>query len=410
MLDEIIGSNLHRFGFIIRKMGKILDYIVKKGDGNYFCYTTNKVSLDTQDNDVLNYDDKPASSCSTSKIAESDLSRVHTVRINQRLIDSSRPIFRYFLDGSRHIYKVDDMAIGKKIFPILAGQIIVGCCERVDRDTFLPCGHIVPKIVISLPDDFDIDDEGEDFCKLYCDGINEELAQSKHLESAGIRIDKILLYATDRKSIYNSDKDNYKNRATAKIQSEMTDDEQRLVDSLCKQNKLDDEHYLLKDGSLQYNPSFSNFDKEDRTMQRENFRYVIGVSKSFDPELIPDFEGHRLSRTIAGLRPFERTKAYRYISEANGVQYAVWYLRLRKHDFRETNFSDIVKCEMVIINEDTQIETDLINTISANLIKEAYPVCFGNDTRWANHLYPIYLTETFCKSRYYNSDIILNLF
>ena len=66
--------------------------------------------------------------------------------------------------------------------------------------------------------------------------------------------------------------------------------------------------------------------------------------------------------------------------------------------------------EMVIINEDEQIDTDLINTISANLIKEAYPVCYGNDTRWANHLYPVYLTETFCKSKYYNSDIILNLF
>ena len=26
-------------------MGKILDYIVKKGEGNYLCYKTNKVSL-----------------------------------------------------------------------------------------------------------------------------------------------------------------------------------------------------------------------------------------------------------------------------------------------------------------------------------------------------------------------------
>ena len=202
---------------------------------------------------------------------------------------------------------------------------------------------------------------------------------------------------------------NYKNRGTAKIQSEMTDEEQRLVAKLCEQNRLDDEHYLIKDGSLEYSPSYSNAHKIDKTMLRENYRFVVGVSKSFDPELIPDFEGHRLSKTIAGLKPFERTKAYRYTSEANGIEYAVWYLRLRKSDFRETNFSDVVKCEMVIINEE-QIDTDLINLISANLIKEAYPVCYGADTRWANHLYPVYLTETFCKSKYYNNDIILNLF
>jgi hypothetical protein len=64
------------------------------------------------------------------------------------------PIFRYFLDGSRHTYKVDDIAIGKKIFPIVAGQVIVGCCERKDRDTFKKF-DISSRIVIVMPDDFD---------------------------------------------------------------------------------------------------------------------------------------------------------------------------------------------------------------------------------------------------------------
>ena len=390
-------------------MGKILDFIVQKGEGNYVCYKTNKITLDVTDNDILSYDDKPASNKSASKFAETDLSRVHTIKIDERLMRISRPIFHFFLDGSRHVYKVDDMAIGKNIFPILAGQIIVGCCERIDRDTFRPC-HMSHKIVMSLPDDFDVDDVGEDFCRLYCEQINEELSKIPYIQSSSIRIDKILLYNTDKKDKYKKDKDNYKSRGTAIIQAEMTDEEQNLVSLLCSQNQLDDEHYLIKDGSLEYNPRFSNFDREDKTMFRENYRYVVGVSKSFDPELINNFEGQKLARTIANLQPFERTKAYRYTSEANGVEYAVWYLRLRKSDFRETHFSDIVKCEMVLINEDDSIDTDLINLISANIIKEAYPVCFGNDVRWANHLYPIYLTETFCKSKYFNNDIILNLF
>lgn len=390
-------------------MGKILDFIELKGDGKYHCYKTNKVSLDVTDNDILSYDDKPASSKSTSKIAESDLSRISTIDIDERLISMSRPIFHFFLDGSRHVYKVDDMAIGQKIFPVLAGQIVVGCCERIDRDTFKPY-KVNLKIVMSLPDDFDVDDDGDDFCRYFCEQINDEISQTPFVRVANIKIDKILLYKTDKKDKYNKDKDNYKSRGTAKIQSEMTDEEQRLVSFLCENNRLDDEHYLIKDGSLEYNPNFSNFDKENRTMLRENYRYVVGVSKSFDPELLHDFEGQKLSTTIAKLKPFQRTKAYRYTSDANGVQYAVWYLRLRASDFRETNFSDVVKCEMVIINEDDQIETDLINLISANLIKEAYPVCFGNDIRWANHLYPVYLTESFCKSKYFSSNIILNLF
>lgn len=388
-------------------MPRILDFIEKKGDGNYHCYKTNKVSLDTLDSEILNYDDKKVVTNNMSSIAESDMTRTPIVKIDQTLIERSRPIFTFFLDGSRHVYKVDDIGIGKKIFPVLAGQIIVGCCERKDRDIFKPYA-IHHKLVISMPDDFDADDDGEDFCRLFCEELNANLQEIKYVQSSGIKFEKLLLYRTDK--MEQKDKDNYKNRGTAKIQSEMTDEEQLMVDELCRENRLDDQHYLIKDGSLEYNPSFSNFNRADNTMQRENYRYVVGVSKSFDPELLPDYEGHRLSRTIANLQPFERTKVYRYTSDANGVQYAVWYLRLRKSDFRETNFSDIVKCEMVIIEEDSQMDTDLINTISANLIKEAYPVCYGNDRRWANHLYPVYLTESFCKSKYYSSNVILNLF
>lgn len=56
------------------------------------------------------------------------------------------------------------------------------------------------------------------------------------------------------------------------------------------------------------------------------------------------------------------------------------------------------------------IPTEMIDVISANLIREAYPVCYGSDSRWANHLYPVYLTEQFCKANYIDNKIILNLF
>ena len=103
---------------------------------------------------------------------------------------------------------------------------------------------------------------------------------------------------------------------------------------------------------------------------------------------------------------------YRYHSEIINAdtEYAVWYVRLRNSEFRETNFSDVVKCEMVLTKEGEKIESDVIDLISANIIQEAYPVCYGLDSRWANHLYPVFLTETFCKSHYLSNDIIFKMF
>ena len=117
-------------------MGKVLEFIQQHSAGKYFCYGSKKVSLDDNINDVLSFDDKTVSEAKKSVFAETDSTRIHTVAINPVFIQNCTPIFRFFLDGSRRTYKVDDIAIGKKIFPIVAGQIIVGCCERKDRETF----------------------------------------------------------------------------------------------------------------------------------------------------------------------------------------------------------------------------------------------------------------------------------
>lgn len=391
-------------------MGKVLEYIQNNSAGKYFCYGSKKISLDDNINDVLSFDDKPISETKKSIFAETDPARVHIVDISPSLIQNRIPIFRFFLDGSRRTYKVDDIAIGKKIFPIVAGQIIVGCCERKDRETFKPY-LLHHRIVLSMPTDFDIDDENinNNFCKLYCEKVNLYLSSTPFLSENKIKLHDLFLYQTDGFS-EDSGKDKYLSRAVAKIQNEMTDEEQIIVNKLCENNLLDDENFLLKDGSIEYNPRFSNFDKTKWNLLRSNYKYVVGVSKSFDPELIPDFEGHKLSKTIASLKPFQRTKVYRYESQHSNSFFAVWYLRLRNSNFRETHFSDIVKCEMVLSNENEQIRTSLINLISANIIREAYPVCFGNDVRWANHLYPVYLTEAYCKSHYVNNEIIYKLF
>lgn len=289
----------------------------------------------------------------------------------------------------------------------------MGCCHRPDSNTFKKT-ELCTKIVLSLPKNFHTKGKPEDFARFYCEKLNKYLKENnRYIASRGnVEISNIVFYKTDGLNIDPTDKNRFKNSAVAQIQNVMTDEEQFMVSRLCAEHRLGDDNWLIKDGSLQYNPRYTNIDSAEWNKMRSNYKYVVGVSKSFDPELIKDYQGKKLSQTIANLKPFERTKAYKYTSEhSNGMTFAVWYLRLRREqNFRETNFSDIVKCEMIMFNPSDPIETDLINAISANLINEACPVCFGSDSRWGNHLYPVYLTETFCKSQYINSNIFLSLF
>ena len=57
----------------------------------------------------------------------------------------------------------------------------------------------------------------------------------------------------------------------------------------------------------------------------------------------------------------------------------------------------------------TEPQSALIDSISAHLINEAYPVCYGKDARWANHLYPVYVTEAFCKSNFVDEKLIIKI-
>jgi len=390
----------------------ILKYIEDNNEGKYTCYNTRKFSLDETIKDTVSensdLDINPVNDA--GKFAEDDCSRQDTVLISEKDIKNiRRPWFKYFLDGSRHVYKVDDIAIGDKIYPVLAGQLVVGCCYREDRDSFKKA-KIISKIVVALPKLFYTKRAKiEDFAKSYCEQMNEKLTkENRFFREHNIKVDKITFYET---SVAETDLNKYRNSGIAKIQNEMTDEEQLMVRDLCREKKLGDTAWLIKDGSLQYNPNFSNMDLAQFNSMRSNYNRVVGVSKSFNPDLLKNFQGKKMAPIIAGLKPFERTKAYVYVSEHSyGQKFAIWYLRLRKETgIRETNFSDIIKCEAVIDGSGVMLSDD-IDSICANLIQEAYPVCYGKDSRWANHLYPVYLTETFCKSNYLTDNVFLSLF
>lgn len=404
-------------------MGSIVNFI-NNNDVNkngYKCYDTKKVSLDNPNTSVLynEIDEVDTTESETfSKFAETDDSPVDTIKIPQEYLNEDEDaLFQYFLDGSRHIFKIADMPIGAQVYPIMAGQIVVCCCKRTNRKEF-KTEKIISKLVLSLPKRYKSSGKDEDFTRRFRELLNNYLATDPFAKKINVQIENVFLYETDGSTIDKSNKDRFTRSAMATIQYEMTDVEQRLVQELCnsKPTKLTDESWLIKDGSLQYNPNYSFIDSAEWQRMRANYKYVVGVSKGFNPGLIKDFKGQNLTRTIAELKPFHRTKAYIYWSQmskdANGkpLPFAVWYVRLRDSRFRETAFSDVIKCEMVLNKDTSKIDTQKINWISAQLIKEAYPVCYGKDSRWGNHLYPIHLTEALCKATYIDSTVFMNLF
>lgn len=59
-------------------------------------------------------------------------------------------LFKYFLDGSRHVFKVDDIAYNKQVFPVVAGQIGIGCCKRENKR--MQKERFYRELVLALPD------------------------------------------------------------------------------------------------------------------------------------------------------------------------------------------------------------------------------------------------------------------
>lgn len=294
------------------------------------------------------------------------------------------------------------MLIAGVVYPVVAGQIIVGYCVRENR-------HIKEfrhrrKIVIAMPSVYDADNHGANFFRKKCEDINRAIRSNVNINS-DLQFDAVLPYKTDGNVTVGRNK--YLHQAITVIQNEMMDEERKMVNSLCADYTINEDAMLVKDGTLEYKKDFTNIPDADldSAMFDLNIENVIGVSKLFDPELLNKTE-HQIGKIIADLPPYSRTNAYKYVHE--GKNYCMWYLRLRDTPNAATRYSDVVKVEVVMVGK-KKLSTQLIDAISTHLLNEAYPVCFGKDTRWANHLYPIYLTESYCKSKYINDQIIIKL-
>jgi len=268
----------------------------------------------------------------------------------------------------------------------------------------------VNRIVVAIPSSANADGKGanskDPFYKKITDRINDESS----LKRIGIKIDSIIPYP--EKADFE-----YTNLAIATLHQEMMDMEKEMVNWLVQDKKLlSTEKRLIKDGSVEYqNTNYGVYGEISRLIS--NYQSVVGVSKRFNPEKCVDKTGKSSASLIAQLPLYHRTPAYKFksahtSSRDNPVWMAAWYVRIRATNRTIGPFDGIVKIERILVTErekEKGLDSEEVDLISANIISERNPTCYGKDARWANHLYPIYLTELSMKSQRISEQVLMNL-
>ena len=277
-------------------MNNILDFIAKETNSkNYKSY---KYCIENVEVPRLQYDDKQ--DIIVKKIGETDKGLKCSKSLKEYKIKiQGSTLFKYFLDGSRRTYKVDDIAFNNKIYPVIAGQIGVGVCCRENKDSF-KAFQLHNPLAISLPS---VLNSGGKNDELFFNQLLDKVNQLNVLQKQNLKFERILPYR------YNASKENdkYEDRGVAKIQDEMIKLEKLTVKELVRQKKLNKNTFLIKDGSLEY--EWDKTDLKNLSSIKSNYASVVGVSKAFNPESLSSYN-KKISQIIADLPEFHRTPAF----------------------------------------------------------------------------------------------------
>jgi len=324
-----------------------------------------------------------------------------------QLAQRDEQVLTYFLDGSRHVYKVEDRAYPSNgrtlVYPTIAGQIGVGICRRQNKRMISET--LTREFIISMPNLADPNGKNG-FFEALCAKLNTS-KEFERIRDSGWKFSALIPYDTKL------DERKFEDRGTACIQDAMIEREKEMVKYLVRQGKLNQDNYLIKDGSLEYRLTKTDKDN-DKSYQtfRQNYNWVIGISKTFNPEACFD-KGKANPGVIAELPPFSRTSVAYFGNEKEPLAFAVWYVRIRPENRTRTPFDGVLKVEKIFVRDDELrygMETDTVDRLTALILNERNPTCYGTDTRWANHIYPIYLTESYVKSQYLSAESFLHLF
>jgi hypothetical protein len=325
----------------------------------------------------------------------------------KRLVSKLKvPMFSFFLDGSRRVYKLDDIEYRNRVYPVLLGQIGASCCRR-SHEGKVSNFRTENRLILAVPASADPDGGGKSkFFDKLCKKINSEST----LKRLDLALFKIISYPDLKDS-------DYTELAISDLHDEMLDMEKEFVNWLVQEERvLNPDEMLIKDGSLEYK-KIAHGSYRDISRLKSNYKCVVGVSKKFNPEKSYDERGKSNASNIAKLPLYHRTPAFKFKSnvstgEGGAVHFVAWYVRIRDIKHTVSPFDGVVKVEKLLVDDQTVMDglnSDEIDFISAHIVWERNPTCYGSDQRWANHLYPIHLTERCLKSRRLSDHVIMHL-
>ncbi len=117
-------------------------------------YKAHKYGLDNAERPFIDYGEDSIIWKRTAETEKKNKKYIPLKDLGLKLADRGEQLLTYFLDGSRRVFKVDEIAYdlsGKPnwkkgvkqqkdggikrrvIYPVVAGQIGVGCCKRIDK-------------------------------------------------------------------------------------------------------------------------------------------------------------------------------------------------------------------------------------------------------------------------------------
>lgn len=356
----------------MKKNTKILSFLEKEG---FDCLPCERVNLDFDKfREYRDSDEHPA-----EKPFEDPPLPDYRIEVGE--INPNIPtILRYFLDGSRKTYKVADVIKDGKYLPLIAGQVAVGVMERTfngqqwelkPRRDFCKFERI-----LAFPDKYAKDD---------ISGLEASINKHSPYTFSYLQYN----VKPDRDPV---------DLGIAKIMSRMHDLEIATVQKMAEAHLLQPGKMLVIDGPLRFKKKFDLV----------QFRNVIGLSKSFRPSFSVG-SGRRkedVGAITSTLEFGERTSVFKTLEEEKVI--GMWYLRIRPPKLMSNPLQGVIKME-IYATEPQEKENgffqDKINTISKHILRERNVTPYGADSRWANHIYPIYLTERYLKSSFM-SDIL----
>ena len=97
---------------------------------------------------------------------------------------------------------------------------------------------------------------------------------------------------------------------------------------------------------------------------------------------------------------------YRYRSNYKSTTHGWWYVRLRPKETAYSPLQGIVKIEVFATGTEQEdgLAEARADTISAYVLQERNVTPYNADTRWASHIYPIYLAETYLRSSFLSHE------